>query len=155
MFDNDEAVEFGDGTIPDTTGLVYVDDGIGGFWKPAEEEEQPPPHPLIAAIMNARPPLMRIPLRARPTRRRVATRRPVVTRRAVATRTGRVTTARRIKRHKSSTRSVAGSSAGSDLSGDSPPGHPPRSLRIERKALRREGVARAVPAGTSVVVGRA
>ncbi len=75
-------------------------------------------------------------------------------RRVVVTRSTRGTTSCRTKRHKSSTRSTAGASAGSDSSGDSS-GHPPRSLRVERKALRREGVARAVPAGTSVVGGRA
>ncbi len=134
MLPNGKAVAMGDGTISDTTGMVFEDDGLGGFWKSAEEP--PPPHPWFEAIRNARPP-----------RRR----------RAVATRSSRVTTARRTKRHKSSTRSTAGSSAGSDLSGDSssPGWLSARRPRLERKALRREGVARAVPTGTSVVGGRA
>jgi len=111
MFDNDEAVAMGDGTISNTTGKVFVDDGMGGFCKSPEK-----PHPWFDAIRNARPPRRRIPLRA-----------CGVTRRVVATRSTRVTTSCRTKRHKSSTRSTAGSSAGSDLSGDKP-GNPPRSL---------------------------
>ncbi len=142
MLDNGKAVAMGDGTVFDTTGKVFVDDGIGGFWKSAEPP--PPPNPrdeaIIEAIMNARPPLMRIPLRARVTRRPVATRRPVVTRRVVATRADRETTVRRCTSHSKTRRSNSDDDGGgsepgphshSQPHGVEPSGRRAASLRVE------------------------
>ncbi len=105
MLPNDEAVAMGDGTILDTTGKVFVDDGMGGFWKSAGEK-QPPTNPWFDAIRNARPPRRRVPLRA-----------CGFTRRGGATRAGRTTTARRCTSH-SKTRS----SSSDDDGGGSEPG---------------------------------
>jgi len=121
MIDHSRAVASGDGTDSSIVERTFVDDGMGGFWTPTQDR---PIDPRVTAIMHARPPRRRMPLRAFGFPRRTT-----------ATRSSRKTTTRRTTRHASSTRSTASASAGSDKPGNLS-GRPPRSPRVEHGHLK-------------------